>query len=153
MKFAITSKGIQAVSQGTVRDNDMRRWAMESMQILRSISDESAGSDKLQKLRSDLNDYCSKIAEVLINPFAYMVRQKRHIIFSVTQPLNAFSFSRLPFNKQPVIHHAAVSQTPSLTVFVSPHATSTHNGISRYFSICKECIGAEELLRRHGYRR
>jgi hypothetical protein len=114
--FAITSKGIQAVSQGTVRDNDMRRWAMESMQILRSISDESAGSDKLQKLRSDLNDYCSKIAEVLINPFAYMVRQKRHIIFSVTQPLNAFSFSRLPFNKQPVIHHAAVSQTPSLTV-------------------------------------
>lgn len=116
MKFAITSKGIQAVSQGTVRDNDMRRWAMESMQILISISDEPAGSDKLQKLRSDLNDYCSKIAEVLINPFAYIVRQKRHIIFSVTQPLNAFSFSLLPFNNQPLIHHAAVSQTPSLTV-------------------------------------
>lgn len=112
----VTRKGIQAVSQGTVHDIDIRRWAIESMHLLKSLLDQPAGSDELQRLRKDLSDNGSKTAEVIINPFAYIVRQKRHVIFSVTQLLNAFPFSLLRFNNQPLIHHAAVSQTPSLTV-------------------------------------
>ncbi|KAJ5808891.1 hypothetical protein N7474_010160 [Penicillium riverlandense] len=117
--FAVTSKGIEASRQSTVRDIDIRKWAMESLRLLQLIAEgptPRSGLSEFKMYSSALNDYCSKLAEAIIVPFAGILRQKRHIIFSVSRPLNAFPFSMLPFNNQPLIKHAAVSQTPSLTV-------------------------------------
>lgn len=86
--FAITSKGIEASYQSLIRGVDMRRWAMEVMRLLQPTP--GASADELQKHRSDLDDYCSKIAEVIISPFASIVRRKHHIIFSAGQPLRHF---------------------------------------------------------------
>jgi CHAT domain-containing protein len=87
---------------------------MEMMQIMRTMAGTKDHDEKDRKARVEA--LSSQISNVLLAPFAEIIRRKRHIIFSVSEPLSAFPFSMLDFDGRPLITHAAVSQTPSLKV-------------------------------------
>ncbi|EED24579.1 conserved hypothetical protein [Talaromyces stipitatus ATCC 10500] len=111
--MAITNKGIQEYESNPIRDVDIRKWAMELMQIMRDMSGLHEPEEEARKSRmEELSKY---ISGVLVTPFAAIIREKSHIIFSLSQPLTAFPVSALVFDGKPLVLHAAVSQTPSLT--------------------------------------
>ncbi|KAJ5109324.1 hypothetical protein N7456_005999 [Penicillium angulare] len=112
--FAVTKEGIQETHQSSFRRVDMQRPVMRALQIMRELT--GYISDEEEKQKKLLNELCSEISEVLLVPFAEIIRTKSHIIFSVSDPLTAFPFSILPFDDKPLIIQAVVSQVPSLTV-------------------------------------
>lgn len=111
--MAITNKGIQAYETNTIRDVDIRKWAMELMQIMRDMSGLREPEEEDRKTR--MEKLSAQISDVLLTPFASIIREKSHIIFSLLRPLTAFPVSALVFDGKPLILHAAVSQAPSLT--------------------------------------
>ncbi|KAJ5280213.1 hypothetical protein N7478_005585 [Penicillium angulare] len=112
--FAATRDGIQETHQSSFCQVDMKRPVMRALQIMRKLT--GYISDEEEKQKKLLNELCSEISEVLLVPFAEIIRTKLHIIFSVSDPLTAFPFSILPFDGKPLIMQAVVSQVPSLTV-------------------------------------
>lgn len=111
--MAITNQGIQDYEINAIRDVDMRKWAMELMQTMRDMSGLREPEEESRKTR--MEQLSVKISDILLTPFAAVIREKRHIVFSLSQPLTAFPVSALMFNGKPLVLHAAVSQTPSLT--------------------------------------
>lgn len=111
--MAITNKGIQAYETNTIRDVDIRKLAMELMKIMRDMSGLREPEEEDRKAR--MEKLSEQISDVLLTPFATVIREKGHIIFSLSQPLTAFPVSALVFDGKPLVLHAAVSQTPSLT--------------------------------------
>ncbi|CAL5870758.1 uncharacterized protein PFLUO_LOCUS4998 [Penicillium psychrofluorescens] len=114
VSFAVTREGIQHVHQATTRNVDIRRPVMRAMKIMRELTG-YAGEEE-EKKKTMLNELSKEISDVLLVPFANIIRAKSHIIFSISDPLTAFPFSILPFDNQPLIMHTVVSQVPSLTV-------------------------------------
>jgi hypothetical protein len=111
--MAITNRGIQGYETKTIRDVDIRKWAMELMQIMRDMSGLREPEEEDRKAR--MEKLSVQISDVLLTPFATIIREKSHIIFSLSQPLTAFPVSALVFDGKPLVLHAAVSQAPSLT--------------------------------------
>lgn len=111
--IAITNQGIQAYETNAIRDIDIRKWAMELMQIMRDMSGLREPEEEDRKTR--IEKLSGQISDSLLTPFAAIIREKSHIIFSLSQPLTAFPVSALVFDGKPLVLHAAVSQTPSLT--------------------------------------
>ncbi|RAO65939.1 uncharacterized protein BHQ10_001951 [Talaromyces amestolkiae] len=111
--MAITNKGIQAYETNALRDVDIRKWTMELMQIMREMSGLREPEEEERKIR--MEKLSEQISGVLLTPFAVIIRKMGHIIFSLSQPLTAFPVSALIFDGKPLVLHAAVSQTPSLT--------------------------------------
>ncbi|KAL1964374.1 hypothetical protein VTN77DRAFT_7059 [Rasamsonia byssochlamydoides] len=112
--FGVTNRGIERYHQSSIRDVDIRRQVMEFMQIMRSMTGLQGDAEQRRKDRLDV--LSRQISAVLLGPFADIIRTKSHVIFSVSQPLTAFPFSALIFDEKPLLLHAALSQTPSLTV-------------------------------------
>ncbi|KAJ5759830.1 hypothetical protein N7520_006986 [Penicillium odoratum] len=112
--FAVTSDGIQQISQSSIKQVDIRRPVMRAMKIMREMN--GYISEEEGNRKSTLNDLCNEISEVLLVPFAETIRTKSHVIFSVSNPLTAFPFSILPFDHKPLIMQAEVSQVPSMSV-------------------------------------
>jgi CHAT domain-containing protein/tetratricopeptide (TPR) repeat protein len=112
--FGVTNKGIEGYHKSSIRDVDIRRPVMEFMNIMRSMTGDKSEAEQQRKDRLDI--LSRQISDVLLTPFANVIRRKKHVIFSVSHPLTAFPFSALPFNEKPLFLHAAVSQSPSLTV-------------------------------------
>ncbi|KAJ5647309.1 hypothetical protein N7490_003681 [Penicillium lividum] len=112
--FAVTSDGIQQISQSSTNRVDIRRPVMRAMQIMREMSGYISEEETSRK--AALNNLCNEISEVLLVPFAETIRIKSHVIFSVSDPLTAFPFSILPFDHKPLVMQAEVSQVPSLSV-------------------------------------
>jgi CHAT domain-containing protein len=126
--FALTREGIQQVHYGPTRTVDMRRPVMQIMQILREMTGYHSEEEEARK--KHLTFLSQPISAELLDPFTQTINTKKHIIFSISDPLTAFPFSILPFKTKPLIHHAAISQTPSLTVLYhltqrKPHQTNT----------------------------
>ena len=114
VSFAITSDGIQRTHQGTTNSAAMRRLAMQVMQILQVLTGYAGPEEESRKER--LSELTRQISAILLEPFEDILRARKHVIFSVSDPLTAFPFACLPFDEQPLILHAGVSQIPSLTV-------------------------------------
>ncbi|KAJ5657811.1 uncharacterized protein N7484_001460 [Penicillium longicatenatum] len=112
--FAVTRDGIQYVQQGPERGSDIRRPVMKFMQITGEIAQYS-GDDKFER-RKMLDDLSEELSSVLIAPFSMIIRSKKNIIISCSEPLTAFPFSALVFDGKPLILHAVVSHTPSMAV-------------------------------------
>ncbi|EEA20085.1 hypothetical protein EYB25_007618 [Talaromyces marneffei] len=111
--MAITKNGIQSYETNNIRDIDIRKWATELMQIMRDMSGLREPEEEDRKAR--MEELSGQISDVLLRPFAAIIREKSQIIFSLSQPLTAFPVSALVFDGKPLVLHAAVSQTPSLT--------------------------------------
>ncbi|KAJ5620187.1 hypothetical protein N7510_004171 [Penicillium lagena] len=114
VSFAVTREGIQNIHQAPTRNVDIRRPVMRAMKIMREMTGYAGEEEENHKIM--LNGLSKEISDILLVPFASIIRAKSHIIFSISDPLTAFPFSILPFDNQPLIMHAAVSQVPSLTV-------------------------------------
>ncbi|KAJ5757758.1 uncharacterized protein N7511_006452 [Penicillium nucicola] len=112
--FALTREGIQQVHYGPTRTVDMRRPVMKIMQIMKEMT--GYQSEEEQARKKDLGLLSHTISAELLDPFTQTINTKNHIIFSISDPLTAFPFSTLQYKAKPLIHHAAISQTPSLTV-------------------------------------
>lgn len=112
--FAATKDGIQHVQQGPVSVSAIRRPVMKFMQITGEIA-QSTGEATIER-RKHLDELSQHISSVLIAPFSAMIRSKRNIIFSCSEPLTAFPFSALAFDGKPLILHAVISYIPSMTV-------------------------------------
>ncbi|KAJ5894517.1 hypothetical protein N7495_006208 [Penicillium taxi] len=112
--FAVTRNGIQRAYQESTRLVDMRRNVMLAMQVMREMSG-TLGEEEENRKKA-LYTLTQTISDVLLVPFAEIIRAKSHIIFSLSDPLTAFPFSILPFDDKPLIMHAAISQVPSLTI-------------------------------------
>lgn len=114
LAFAVTNHGIQNTFQSSIRYVDIRNPVMRAMQIMREMNGYICEEE--EKYKRTLNELCNEISEVLLVPFADIIRTKSHVIFSVSDPLTAFPFSVLPFDDKPLVMQAVVSQVPSLTV-------------------------------------
>ncbi|KAJ5536588.1 hypothetical protein N7513_009774 [Penicillium frequentans] len=114
LAFAVTNHGIQNTFQSSTRYVDIRNPVMRAMQIMREMN--GYVCEEEEKNKRALNELCNEISEVLLVPFADIIRIKSHVIFSVSDPLTAFPFSVLPFDNKPLVMQAVVSQVPSLTV-------------------------------------
>jgi CHAT domain-containing protein len=112
--FAVTREGIQQYHQGSTRTVDIRRPVMKIMQIMKEMT--GYRSEEEESRKRNLNKLSHSVSAELLDPFKEIIKSKTHIIFSVSDPLTAFPFSILPFNNEPLIKHAAISQVPSLTV-------------------------------------
>lgn len=111
--MAITTRGIEAFETNTIRDVNIRKWAMKLMQIMRELTGVRGSRDEERKSR--VEELSRRISDVLLKPFEAIIQEKNHIIFSLSQPLTAFPVSALIYKGKPLILHAAVSQAPSLT--------------------------------------
>ncbi|KAJ5495197.1 hypothetical protein N7539_000313 [Penicillium diatomitis] len=114
ISFAITCDGIAGTHQGTTNTTSMRRLAMQAMQILQNLTGDISPGEESRK--TELSSLTKQISAILLEPFAEIIESKKHVIFSVSDPMTAFAFACLPFNGKPLVAHAAVSQVPSLTV-------------------------------------
>lgn len=114
ISFAVTRDGIEKVHQGLTNIIAIRRPAMQAMHIMRNMTGYIGEEEEARK--KALNVLSEEISAVLLKPFEEIIRTKSHVIFSVSNPMTAFPFSALLFDGKPLIMHAAVSQTPSLTV-------------------------------------
>ncbi|KAL4976645.1 CHAT domain-containing protein [Aspergillus desertorum] len=114
ISFAVTREGIQKVHKGTTSVVDIRRPIMQAMQIMRDMTG-YIGEEEVARKKA-LNQLSQEISAVLLSPFAEIIRDKSHVIFSVSDPMTAFPFASLVFDGKPLVMHAAVSQVPSLTV-------------------------------------
>ncbi|KAJ5735709.1 uncharacterized protein N7483_000834 [Penicillium malachiteum] len=112
--FVLTNDGIQHVHQSSKCSADIRRPVMRAIQILGEMDGYLGEEEEARKKL--LNELCSEISQMLLVPFAEIIRSKSHIIFSISDPLTAFPFSILSFDEKPLVMHAVVSQVPSLTV-------------------------------------
>jgi hypothetical protein len=112
--LAVTNKGVETFHRGKTRLLELQKLVMELMQVMRSMT--GTKDDDEQDRKAQVKALSRQISNILLTPFAGIIRRKRHIIFSVSEPLSAFPFSMLDFDGKPLIMHAAVSQTPSLTV-------------------------------------
>jgi CHAT domain-containing protein len=112
--FATTKDGIQDVQQGPNRLSDIRKPVMKFMQITRGIAN-ATGEVKHGRKRL-LDNLSMELSSVLIAPFSTIIRSKKNIIFSCSEPLTAFPFSALTFDGKPLILHAVVSHIPSMTI-------------------------------------
>jgi CHAT domain-containing protein len=112
--FALTREGIQQIHYGPTRTVDMRRPVMQIMQIMKEMTGYHGEEEGTRK--KHLTSLSQAISAELLDPFTQTISTKKHIIFSISDPLTAFPFSTLQFKNKPLIHHAAVSQVPSLTV-------------------------------------
>ncbi|KAJ6022062.1 hypothetical protein N7540_007566 [Penicillium herquei] len=112
--FALTKDGIQHVHQSSKCSADIRRPVMRAIQILGKMKGYLGEEEEARKKL--LNELCTEISQMLLVPFAEIIRSKSHIIFSISDPLTAFPFSILPFDNKPLVMHAVISQVPSLTV-------------------------------------
>lgn len=112
--FAVTRDGVQQTHESATRSVDIRRPVMQAMKIMENMNGFIGGEDETAK--QQLTRLSKIISAELILPFATIIKEKSHVIFSISDPLTAFPFSILPFEGKPLIMHAAVSQTPSLTV-------------------------------------
>ncbi|PYH99985.1 hypothetical protein BO71DRAFT_341987 [Aspergillus ellipticus CBS 707.79] len=112
--FAVTRDGIEKVHQGTSRTVDMRKPVMRLMQTMTKMT--GYLGEEEEKRKKLLDALSGEISSVLLAPFTEIIRQKKHVIFSVSEPLSAFPFSVLTFDGKPLVMHAIVSQIPSLTV-------------------------------------
>ncbi|KAL4742390.1 CHAT domain-containing protein [Aspergillus similis] len=114
ISFAVTGEGIQKVHKGTTNVVDIRRPVMQAMQIMRDMTGYIGEEEDARK--KALNQLSQEISDVLLAPFAEIIRHKSHVTFSVSDPMTAFPFASLVFDGKPLVMHAAVSQVPSLTV-------------------------------------
>ncbi|KAJ6110314.1 hypothetical protein N7486_002549 [Penicillium sp. IBT 16267x] len=112
--FAVTNDGIQNTYQSSTRYVDIRNPVMRAMQIMREMN--GYIGEQGENNKRTLNELCNQVSEVLLVPFTDIIRTKSHVIFSVSDPLTAFPFSVLPFDNEPLIKQAVVSQVPSLSV-------------------------------------
>ncbi|PKX96365.1 CHAT domain-containing protein [Aspergillus novofumigatus IBT 16806] len=112
--FAVTSDGIQNIYQDRTRTVDIRRPVMQMMKVLTEMT--GYLGDKEEQSKKMFNEYAQQISRHLVEPFKKTIRQKKHVIFSTSDPLTAFPFSALLLEGQPLMARFAVSQIPSLAV-------------------------------------
>ncbi|PWY86855.1 hypothetical protein BO70DRAFT_386141 [Aspergillus heteromorphus CBS 117.55] len=112
--FAVTRNGIEKVHQGASRTVDIRKPVIRLMQIMREMTGYLGEQEERRKQL--LGELSGEISSVLLVPFEEIIRPKKHVIFSVSEPLTAFPFAVLVFDGKPLVMHAVVSQIPSLTV-------------------------------------
>jgi hypothetical protein len=77
------------------------RLSMELMQITRIITGLRYNDEQLRRDRADI--LSRQISEPILAPFADIIRQKLHVIFSLSQPLTGFPFSALIFDDKPLM--------------------------------------------------
>ncbi|PYH49981.1 CHAT domain-containing protein [Aspergillus saccharolyticus JOP 1030-1] len=148
--FAITRDGIQNVHYGGASTVDMQKPAMRFMQVMRELSGyHGEEEDKRKRILSELS---AEISSVLVTPFAAIVRQKAHVIFSISEPFTAFPFSALLFDGKPLIAHASVSQIPSLTVlhYVSQRRSASRSPAPTVTVFAKSPVGTSTPKTRAG---
>ncbi|KAG2026263.1 hypothetical protein GB937_001771 [Aspergillus fischeri] len=112
--FAVTSDGIQNIYQDRTRSVDIRKPVMQMMKVLTEMTG-YLGEEEQQRKKM-FNEYARQISIHLVEPFKKTIRQKKHVIFSTSDPLTAFPFSALLLERQPLMTRFAVSQIPSLAV-------------------------------------
>ncbi|GIK00931.1 hypothetical protein Aspvir_004961 [Aspergillus viridinutans] len=112
--FAVTCDGIQNIYQDCTRSVDIRKPVMQMMKVLTEMT--GYLGDKEEERKELFSEYARQISRLLVDPFKETIRQKKHVIFSTSDPLTAFHFSALVLDGQPLMARFAVSQIPSLTV-------------------------------------
>ncbi|KAF7164861.1 hypothetical protein CNMCM5623_009288 [Aspergillus felis] len=112
--FAVTSDGIQNIYQDRTRNVDIRKPVMQMMKVLTEMT--GYLGDKEDQRKELFSEYAQQISRLLVQPFKETIGQKKHVIFSTSDPLTAFPFSALVLEGQPLMARFAVSQIPSLTV-------------------------------------
>ncbi|KAF4189667.1 hypothetical protein CNMCM7927_007351 [Aspergillus lentulus] len=112
--FAVTSDGIQNIYQDRTRSVDIRKPVMQMMRVLTEMT--GYLGDEEEQRKKMFNEYAQQISRHLVEPFKKTIRQKKHVIFSTSDPLTAFPFSALLLEGQPLMTRFAVSQVPSLAV-------------------------------------
>ncbi|KAH8697807.1 CHAT domain-containing protein [Talaromyces proteolyticus] len=148
--LGVTNKGIESFQKGTTRLIELQRLVMNLMQTMRTM--DGTHSEDEQERKSQVEALSSQISEILLAPFTEIIRRKRHVIFSVSEPLTAFPFSALMFDGRPLVMHAAVSQIPSLTVLYHlskrPSGSSTPTVSVFTKSLSEGDVSAESRLTR-----
>ncbi|KAF7179905.1 hypothetical protein CNMCM7691_008957 [Aspergillus felis] len=133
--FAVTSDGIQKIYQDCTRSVDIRKPVMQMMKVLTEMT--GYLGDKEEERKELFSEYAQQISKHLAEPFRETIMQKKHVIFSTSDPLTAFPFSALVMDGQPLMARFAVSQIPSLTVLYhasqrkSPSAAPTVSVFAR----------------------
>ncbi|GIJ85075.1 hypothetical protein Asppvi_003930 [Aspergillus pseudoviridinutans] len=133
--FAVTSDGIQNIYQGCTRSVDILKPVMQMMKVLTEMT--GYLGDKEEERKELFSEYAHQISRHLVEPFKETIMQKKHVIFSTSDPLTAFPFSALVLEGQPLMTRFAVSQIPSLTVLYhvsqrkSPSAAPTVSVFAR----------------------
>jgi CHAT domain-containing protein len=112
--FAVTSDGIQNIYQDRTRSVDIRKPVMQMMKVLTEMT--GYLGDEEEQRKKMFNQCAQQISRHLVEPFKKTIRQKKHVIFSTSDPLTAFPFSALLLEGQPLMTRFAVSQIPSLAV-------------------------------------
>ncbi|GFF93953.1 hypothetical protein IFM60648_10256 [Aspergillus lentulus] len=111
---AITSNGIQKIYQDSTRNVDIRKPVMRIMKIIREMTGYLGNEEEHRKKM--FKEFSQQISALLVEPFKETLKQKKHIIFSTSDPLTAFPFSALILEGQFLMARFGVSQIPSLTV-------------------------------------
>ncbi|RHZ61825.1 CHAT domain-containing protein [Aspergillus thermomutatus] len=112
--FAVTSDGIQDIYQDCTRSVDIRKPVMQMMKVMTEMTGYLGVQEEQRKKM--FNEFAQPISTLLVGPFRETIKQKKHVIFSTSDPLTAFPFSALVLEGQPLIARFGVSQFPSLTV-------------------------------------
>ncbi|KAH1654597.1 hypothetical protein KXX16_001388 [Aspergillus fumigatus] len=112
--FAVTSDGLQNIYEDRTSSVDIRKPVMQMMKALTEMTGYLGDEEKERKKM--FNEYAQQISRYLVEPFKRTIMQKKHVIFSTSDPLTAFPFSALLLEGQPLMTRFAVSQIPSLAV-------------------------------------
>ena len=100
------------------------------MQIMRDMSGLREPEEEDRKVR--MEKLSEKISDVLLTPFAAIIREMGHIIFSLSQPLTTFPVSALVFDRKPLILPSASDRATKETFL--PMAGVEAISISKMFS-------------------
>ncbi|GFF96259.1 hypothetical protein IFM53868_08447 [Aspergillus udagawae] len=111
---AITSNGIQKIYQDCTRSIDIRKPVMQMMKVMTEMTGYLGNEEEHRKKM--FKEFSQQISALLVEPFKETIKQKKHIIFSTSDPLTAFPFSALILEGQFLMTRFGVSQVPSLTV-------------------------------------
>lgn len=133
--FVANKQGVTYAEPVAVRDTDVRAIALD---IIHHIHDFAHGlerqwTDHQTQLMQDLSDF-------LLAPMSSELKASDHILFAVSQPLNTFPFSALPYNGRPLCLSKAVSIIPSLSTLMHLAQKAPQNPVTPRVSVVSKSM-------------